>query len=311
MTKKISVILPCLNEAKNIPLIVPAIIKNIPSGYNYEIICVDDGSVDQTRKEIEKLARENNKVKGVFFYRRFGHQQALRAGVEYASGNAIIMMDADFQHPPKMIPRFIDKWEKGFDLVRAKNKQNKNISFLRNLSNKITYRLWLMMSNGVIIPGVSDFRLISGEIANFVKLSHEGDIFVRGIVNLVAKKPCSLPYTPSKRKYGKSSYGNGDLLELFINGFISFSPKPLRIAFILGIIIFAVTGLFLFIDLIQALIAGRKIIEGWLTTVYLTFLVNSLILIYLGVLGEYVGVIFRETKKRPSYFIDQIINLQP
>jgi len=309
MKKIISVILPCFNEAKNISPLVAEIIKKIPSRYEYEIICIDDGSFDQTKNEIEKLSMHNKDIKGILFYSRFGHQQALRAGIDYSKGDAVIMMDADFQHPPKLIPEFIGKWEKGYDLVRAKKIQNKGVGIFRNIGNKIAYRLWSIVSNGVIIPGVSDFRLISREIANYVKQSHEENLFVRGIVNLVAKKPCNIFYKIGKRKYGKSSYSNGDLLELFINGFISFSTKPLRTAFVLGIILFAFTGLFLFVDLVQALIMGRKIIEGWLTTIYLTFLANSLILIYLGVLGEYMGVIFRETKKRPYYFIDKTINL--
>lgn len=311
MKKTISVILPCFNEAKNIPLLIPEIIKNIPSKYGYEIVCVDDGSFDQTKNEIKRLSKVNKNIKGVLLYRRFGHQQALRAGIDYSKGDAVVMMDADFQHSPKLIPKFIGKWEQGCDLVGAKKIQNKNAGILRNIGNKIAYRLWSMVSNGIIVPGISDFRLISREIADYVKQNHEEDIFVRGLVNLAAKKPCDIPYNTGRRKYGESAYNNRDLIELFINGFVSFSTKPLRVAFILGITIFTITGLFLLVDLIQALMAGRKIIEGWLTTVYLTFLANSLILIYLGVLGEYIGVIFRETKKRPSYFIDKTINLRP
>lgn len=309
MKKIISIVLPCLNEENNIPLLISQIIHHIPIKYAYEIIVVDDGSTDNSKLILQKLAQKNKNIKCIFLYKRSGHQKVLQIGISFSKGDAIIMMDSDFQHPPELIQKFIEKWEQGYDLVNGKKIDNRNISIFRRIQDKLGYYIWSKISSGVITPGVSDFRLISKEIAEFINSSKEDSIFIRGMVNLASKNTTYVTYKAEKRRYGKSSYSFSDLIELFINGFISFSPKPLRVAFVVGIITFTIAGLFLAIDLTYALIIKKKIIEGWLTLVYLTFLVNSMLLIYLGVLGEYVGVIFREVKKRPSYIIDKTINI--
>lgn len=309
MRKLVSIVLPCLNEEKNLSILIPEIIKSIPHKYDYEIIIVDDGSHDNSRIVIQKIATDNKKIKAILLYKRSGHQKALQIGIKYTKGDAVIMMDSDFQHPPKLISKFIEKWEEGYDLINGKKLSNRNTPILRRTQDRLGYYLWSKVSGGVITPNVSDFRLISRKIAKYINTSQEDSIFIRGMVNLASKNPTNIVYKAVTRKHGKSSYSFSDLIELFINGFISFSPKPLRTAFIVGIIIFTITGLFLVTDLAYALIIKKKIIAGWLTSVYLTFLVNSMLLIYLGILGEYIGVIFREVKKRPNYIIDKTINI--
>jgi len=309
MKKLVSVVLPCHNEEENISEIVPDIVKNIPSNYDYEIICVDDGSSDNTLKEIEKLSRKNNRVKGISFYRNFGHQQALRAGIEKAKGEIVITMDADFQHPPKLIPNLISLWEKGYDLVACQKKSDKNASTLINIQRKLGYYIWTKISDGVILPGVSDFRLMSKPIASYITDSNESEIFLRGQVQLAAKKPTTLAYDVDKRRYGKSSYSTKQFLNIFSLGLISFSIKPLRFAWLLGILISLSSVVYILADSIFALINHRQIIEGWRTVVALLLLLNGFIIFFLGILGEYLGIVFKESKRRPKYIIENTINI--
>lgn len=304
--KKISIVLPCLNEADNLPLLVPEIIKNIPKKYNYEIICVDDGSTDSTLSVIKALSSKNKLVKGIILHRRFGHEAAVFAGIEKSSGNAIIYMDSDFQHPPEMIPQMINLWEKGHDLVQLQKKEDINsLKFFR----KFGYWLWKYVSNGVLIPGVSDFRLIDKKIQDYLIKSQENEIFIRGIVGLAAKNCAILPYRVNNRKFGKSSYNFKIFCNMFATGVVSFSVKPLRIATFMGITIVVFTSLFLSVDILISAISGRRFIEGWLTIIFLILILNGFMMVYMGILGEYVGVILKEVKRRPKYLVEKTFNL--
>lgn len=309
MGKRISVILPCLNEEKNIPPLVDEIIKNIPKKFDYEIIGVDDGSDDKTAEVWTKLARNNQKIKVIIFHRRFGHQAALLAGIREAKGEAVVTMDADFQHPPKIIPKMIEKWEAGHDLVNAKKKEDKHQGIALKIERKVGYAIWKYISDGMIVPGVSNFRLVDKKIVTYLKESQESDVFFRGVTSLAAKNPTQIEYKVGIRKYGKSGYHWGALANMFLNGFVSFSIKPLRMAFLVGIAVILFSGGYLIYDIAQAIYQQRPIIEGYKTTVILISILNGFIICYLGILGEYIGIILKETKKRPGYIIDKKINL--
>lgn len=308
--KLISVVLPCLNESENLPLLIPEIIKSIPSKYSYEIICVDDGSTDETPLVISGLATKNKRVRGIVFYRRFGHQQALRAGIQATRGDAVITMDSDFQHPPHYIPKLIDEWEQGHDLVRAQKKEDNSTSLLWKVQRRIGYHAWAIISNGILIPGVSDFRLISRQVVNYINKADEHDIFLRGLVALAAKSPIAISYKVDRRKHGRSSYSLGNFINMFINGAVSFSARPLRIASIAGIAMTLGTITFIIYDLVYAFATGRRIIEGWVTTILVLLILNGFMIFYMGILGEYIGVIFKEVKRRPSFLIKRTINLR-
>lgn len=307
--KKISIILPCLNESKNLPILLPEIIKNIPKKYNFEIICVDDGSTDETEIILERIVKRNKKIKGIIFHSQFGHQAALLAGIKNTSGDAIITMDADFQHPPSLLPKFIKFWEKGHDLVSGQKREDRSASFLTKLEREVGYFIWAKINDKVLIPGISDFRLFSRKIADYINSSQESDVFLRGVVGLVAKNHKIIPYSVVRRKYGKSSYSSTILFSMFLRGAVSFSPKPLRIASVLGLLMALFTTSFIIFSLLVAAISGRRIIEGFVTIALLILVLNGFIIFYLGVIGEYLGIVFREVKKRPAYLIERTINL--
>lgn len=306
--KKISVVIPTFNEAENVPLLIPEIIKNIPKKYNYEVIFVDDNSPDGTFSVIKKIGSKNKKIKGLCMYRRCGHQLSLLAGIKKAQGNTVIMMDADFQHPPEMIPQLISLWEKGYDLIQPQKQEDKSMNPVKRFLRQIAYRIWENVSNGIIIPGVSDFRLIDRKVAEFICLSNESEILLRGLINMGANNPILIPYKVGKRRYGRSSFNLRRLLNFFVLGFISFSPKPLRIASVFGLIIALMTAIFLIGDLLLAFLSGRKIIAGWVTIILLSLILNGFIIFYLGILGEYLGIIFKEVKNRPKYIIGEKVN---
>jgi len=308
--KKISVVVPCLNEEKNIPLLVPEIMANIPKGYDWEIILVNDGSSDNTESKIAKLCLKNKKVKGIFLYRRFGHQAALMAGIKEALGDAVITMDGDFQHPPQKLGEMILLWETGNDLVMGKKKEDKTQGVLMSLKRRVGYLIWEKTTGGILIPGVSDFRLMSKGVRNYILKSKETEIFLRGIVMLAAKNPVFMDYKVDARRFGKSSYSTRVFINMFINGLITFSTVPLRSAGVVGLMVALSAGVFVFADMTRALILGKMIIEGWKTVVLLMLILNGFVIFYLGVIGEYIGVIFKEIKRRPSYLVKERLNIK-
>ncbi len=309
MGLKISVVLPCLNEEKNLSPLVEEIKKSIPTKYQAEIICVDDGSLDNTWGTIIKLSSKHKWVKGVRFHKTFGQQAALMAGIKEAKGQAIITMDADFQHPPKILPKLIKKWEKGHDLIQAKKKVDKTVSIFKKVGRDLGYLIWTKISDGILIPGVSDFRLMDKRVVEYLLKSGEDQVFIRGIVMLGAQNPSVINYKVGKRRSGTSADTFKKLVNLFITGFISFSIKPLRTASIFGILLITSSCLFLLYSLLNAVFLDRHIIEGWMTMVLFTLTLNGFIILYLGVLGEYIGILFKEIKDRPMYIIEEKINL--
>jgi glycosyltransferase involved in cell wall biosynthesis len=310
MKKIISLVLPCHNEEKNIKKIIPEIIGNIPKKYSYEIIFVDDGSTDSTFNIISEKAKINKRIKVVKFYRQFGHQAALLSGISETSGDAIITMDSDFQHPPNLLPKMISYWEKGSDLIKMQKDILFFDEFIDSIFRKIGYIIWKIVSDGILTPGVSEFRLFDKTIKKYITKNKENQIFLRGVVSFIAKNPVIIPYKVGKRKHGTSSYNFWKNKDVFINGLISFSIKPLRLAGLIGFLLGISAFLFLIIDYINAVITGRRIVEGYLTIVCLMLILNGFQIFFMGIMGEYIGIIFKEVKGRPIYFIEKKLNLE-
>lgn len=309
--KKISIVIPCLNEEGNIAPLAQEISKNIPSKYDYEIIFVDDGSTDNTRPEIIRLSNKNKKIKGIFVYKRTGHQQALRSGIINASGDAIITMDADFQHPPSYIPQMITLWEAGHDTVIAQKMEDRHTSMGIRIARNFGYKLWSFAAGEVLTPRVSDFRLIDRNIANAIAKSKERVIFLRGMVRLFAKDTAILPYNVGKRKFGKSSYTLTMFFNMFVNGLLSFSSRPLRLIWGAGLLLCIITAIYVISDILITGFLHRTVIEGWKTLVLLIVILNGFMIMYMGFLGEYISIIFKEIKGREQPIVYDTVNLPP
>jgi dolichol-phosphate mannosyltransferase len=309
-TKIISVVLPLLNEEENLLPLVEEIKKRIPPKYAYEIILVDDGSTDSTLEKVRHLTQTDHQIKGISFYTNFGHQAALFAGIEQATGEAVITMDADFQHPPELIPSMITRWEQGHDLVVAQKKRDASSPILLRLIRLVGYPLYKVLGGGKFFPGVSDFRLMSRPIADYVKSCSEARYILRGLVMIPAKSISFIPYAVPKRRAGKSSYNLGKLFSLYLYSITSFSLALLRMASISGLLLILLSFLYLAYVLYVKLVLGRAIISGWTALVFLVVFLFGFLLFYLGILSEYIGAVFDEVKKRPRYLIRETFNCQ-
>jgi len=308
MKSTISVVIPAYNEEENIGPLLKEIKKVVPRDYDYEFIVVDDGSTDSTREKIEILASDS-RVKGIFLYRNFGHQPALLAGLTFARGDAVIIMDADFQHPPELIPKMIQLWRDGHDLVVARKKENRVPSLSLRLLRCMGYMMYRLVGNRVLIPGVSDFRLMDSRIATFVKRCPEYRFVLRGLSMLPARSLAIIPYRVGERRAGKSGYSFSKLFSLFLYSVTSFSLVPLRFASILGAILVLSSFVYLSYILVVKFLIGKAIIEGWTALVSLLVILFGFLFFYLGVLGEYLGAVFDEVKRRPRFLIESTVNI--
>ncbi len=299
---KLSIVVPCFNEESNIQELFKELIDVINVlTFSSEVIFVDDGSKDNTFSEIEKIALENKFVSGISLSRNFGHQIALLAGLEKSTGDVVITMDGDLQHPPNIIPELIKKYEDGYDIVNTRRIDPESISFFKKKSSKLFYTLINKLSDIKVEPFSADFRLMSRETVDAFLSIKEHDRFTRGLVSWIGFKQGVVKYKANSRFSGKSSYTFKKMIKLAINGITTMSSKPLRISLYLGLIFF-ITGIIYAAFILYNYFTGVNV-EGW-TSILITILVlGGIQLLILSIIGEYVSRIFNETKSRPLYLI--------
>ena len=308
-TKKlISVVLPLFNEEKNVEAIVDAVFKHIDARYALEIILVNDGSSDNTSIEILKVCERDPRVKGILFYKNFGHQPALIAGLEKAKGDAVITMDSDFQHPPEKLPELIALWEQGHDLVMARKEHDNKDDLITYFIRKLGYLFYKYLSSGKMVSGVSDFRLTDKILISHLKKFGEYRISLRALFLNLSSKPAYVLYNVGKRRAGRSGYNLYKLYNLYISSITSFSLVPLRGATIIGILLILFSFAYLFYILFVRFVLGYQIIQGWTALIFVVIVLFGFMFFYLGLLGEYIGTIFEEVKGRPKFLVKSYIN---
>lgn len=302
----ISVVVPVLNEKENISALTDRLAEILSRYDSYEILFVDDGSTDGSIELLRRLSAERKHVGYVSLSRNFGHQNALRAGITAAQGDCIIMMDGDFQHPPEVIPLFIDKYLEGFDIVSGvrddRSTSSETPGFSKRISSRLFYRIINSLSDVRIQPGAADFRLISSRARSILLDMKEQNLFLRGILPWTGLPQTEIRYQTGKRRNGTTKYSFSKMLNLAMDGITSFSIKPLRLTSFLG----AVISLLGFIYAVYALcmrLFTTKTIEGWTSLLISVLLIGGIQLLSIGILGEYVGKTFMETKGRPHYII--------
>jgi glycosyltransferase involved in cell wall biosynthesis len=301
---KVSVILPCCNEQDNIVLLAERIIPVLSRYHDYEILFIDDGSSDKSLEKIQFLSNKNPKIKYISFSRNFGHQVALKAGYDHTSGDCVISMDADLQHPPESMEQMIEKWREGYDIVYAVRQESKNLSFLKRASSNLFYALLAKLSPYDVGKGISDYRLVDKAVVMVFRSINEASLFIRGMMPWVGFKQCSIKYEPSTRHSGRSKYSTKKMFLFALDGITSLSIVPLRLSSLAGlfILLFSIGyGAYLFIlnILWHIEVSGLKLIA------VLILLCSGLQLAVLGILGEYLGRIFIQTKNRPLYIIER------
>lgn len=270
----------------------------------YELIFVDDGSTDGSYEKLIALANANADTKIIKFSRNFGHQIAITAGIDLAKGDAVVVIDADLQDPPEVIKAFVDKWQEGYDVVYGVRAKRDGESKLKLLTAATFYRLLHRIIKLDIPVDVGDFRLMSRRVVNqFMKL-REKDRFVRGLVSWVGFKQIGVQYLRDKRFAGETKFPYRKMIKFALDGITSFSDLPLKLATWLGYFTSFLALLYLCSVFVQKALGYT--VQGWATIMVAVLFIGGVQLISIGIIGEYVGRIFNETKQRPLYVIDEI-----
>jgi len=300
--KLISVIVPAFNEADNIPIITKSLLHNLQGQGDYEIIFIDDGSADTTLDKIKEMAASISNIKYISFARNFGHQKALMAGIDHAHGDCVISLDADMQHPPELIPILVEKWHEGYDIVYTVRQESQQTGIVKRMTSKYFYALMNKVCDVEIPQGSADFRLLDKKVVAELRRFKENWIFIRGIIAWMGFRQTGVNYVAQERHAGVSKYSLRRMLSLASQGITSFSIVPLRIATALGLSLSFVSFLYAVYALIQKLVFGTALV-GWASVLVSVLFLGGVQLIFLGILGEYLGKMFIETKNRPNYII--------
>lgn len=307
VAKLISIVIPIFNEEKNISLLYNAILQYV-SESELEFVFVNDGSTDASILELLRLAEEDKRVKIISFTRNFGHQAALTAGIDYAKGDAIITMDADFQDPPEVLPLLIEQWKKGAKIVYAR-RSHRHDRFLKRWTAKVYYNLLYKASEIKIKGNIGDFRLIDVSVAEKLRKLREHSRYLRGLIPWLGYKFAIVDYVRPLRKKGHTKFNWLKMLRFAMNGLLNFSLLPLRMGLVAGIgIIFS--GIVFLIYLAYRFLFDNqfyKLLE-WLAVV--NYILIGVLFIFIWFIAEYIGKIYEEVKGRPIYIVDTIKNLE-
>ncbi|WP_286077933.1 glycosyltransferase family 2 protein [Thomasclavelia cocleata] len=305
----ISIIAPIYNEEAAIDIFFAEMRKFLATcSYRYEIICVNDGSSDNTLNILKKYATEDKRIKVVSFSRNFGKERALYAGLKYSSGDAVIPIDADLQHPPIVINAFLNKWEEGYDIVYGVRKNRENEGRLRRFLSKKFYELYNLIAEQKAPYNAGDFRLMDRKVVDAILKIQEKQLFMKGIFNWVGYKAYSIEYACAARAAGISKFNFWKLWNFALDGITATSTFPLRIWTYLGGGIALISFFIALFFLIKTLIWGDTV-QGFPTLVILILFFGGIQLLVLGIFGEYIGRIMIEVKNRPLYIVDEVINI--
>ncbi|HBR03379.1 MAG TPA: glycosyltransferase [Ruminiclostridium sp.] len=306
-----SVIVPMYNEEAVLHETYRRL-SNVMEGFGegYEIIFINDGSRDKTREIISELCGSDPHVKLIDFARNFGHQVAITAGMDYASGECMVIIDGDLQDPPELIPDMVKIWRSGFDVVYGKRKSRQGETFFKKFTAKAFYRILAHMTDVNIPVDTGDFRLIDRKVCEALKQLPERSRYVRGLMSWVGFKQTAIEFERNERFAGETKYPLKKMLKLATDGIMSFSYKPLKLATWLGTIISLLSFIYLIAVLIQKLFFPGSAGAGWTSLIAVSLFLNGITLLILGIIGEYIGRIYDEAKGRPLYVIKELKNME-
>ncbi|ADK07972.1 TPA: glycosyltransferase family 2 protein [Bacillus cereus biovar anthracis] len=309
MQKLISVVVPmyfeeevaqeCYNRLKSVML---------QNDINYEFVFVNDGSTDRTMEILSEIAANDYRTKIVNFARNFGHQVAVTAGIAAAKGDAIVIIDADLQDPPEVIPELIAKWEEGYEVVYAKRKQRKGETWFKLLTAKYFYKFLNYMSDIDIPKDTGDFRIIDRKVADVFNQMTERNRFIRGMMSWVGFRQTYVEYERDERFAGETKYPLKKMIKFASDGIIAFSTKPLRIVMSLGLLSVLISIIVLLYT-ITVKIIGNGTQTGWASIMVAITFFSGIQLLGLGIVGQYIARIYDESKNRPIYIVKETINI--
>jgi polyisoprenyl-phosphate glycosyltransferase len=311
MAEMISVVVPCFNEEEvlresNRRLV--AVLEHLPQ--KFEILYVDDGSTDGTSEVLRDLQMLDERIRVLRLSRNFGHQMAITAGLEHASGDAVAIIDADLQDPPEVIADFVAKWMDGFDVVYGVRTKREGESAFKLWTAKLFYRLIRKLSDTEIPLDTGDFRLLSRRVVDALLAMPERDRFVRGMVSWLGFSQAAVPYRRMARAAGTTKFSLWKMMCFATDGIVSFSILPLRLATWVG---FAASGLAvsgILLTVIERLMGVEGLVRGWTSVLVAILFLGGVQLICMGIIGEYVGRIYGESKRRPLYVVKERMGFQ-
>lgn len=304
--KKITILVPCYNEQDSLPALKEALqslMNQLPS-YEWEVLFVNDGSKDYTISIIKEIRKEDQRFCYVDLSRNFGKEAAMLAGFDYATGDAVVIMDADLQHPPSVIPEMLKKWEEGYEDVYGKRITRGKESWLRKRLSLAYYNILQKTTRVEILQNVGDFRLLDRKCIEELKKLRETERYTKGMYCWIGFKKTSVDFETQDRVAGESSMSFKALISLAIDGITSFTTSPLRISAIMGFVVSIVAFIYMCFVLFKTIFVGEDV-QGYPTLVILILFLGGVQLISLGIIGEYLGKIFNETKNRPVYVVGE------
>lgn len=302
-----SVVVPVYNEEEVINETYKRL-KSVMDGLQieYEIIFVNDGSRDRTRELALDICANDSNIRFIDFARNFGHQTAITAGMDYASGQAIVVIDADLQDPPEVIPQMIEKWREGYEVVYGQRIKREGETFFKKLTAKMFYRTLNRLTDVEIPVDTGDFRLIDRKVCDALKQVSERNRYIRGIISWLGFKSIAVPFVREKRFAGTTKYPLKKMLKFAGDAIMSFSYKPLKLATYFGFFVSFASFIYLIVTIFLKLFG--QTVQGWASIAAIMLFFNGIILLILGIIGEYIGRIYDEAKNRPLYVVREIKN---
>lgn len=302
MKKRVSVVIPAYNEAENLLVIIDRLEYVFSqTAYDVEFILVDDGSRDKTLQILKTMATVKPNLYYIEFSRNFGHQLALKAGLDRAKGDCVISLDADLQHPPELITDMLHKWEEGYEVVYTRRIEDMTLNFKKRKTSTYFYKVLNLLSSIDIEEGTADFRLMDQKVVGVFRDFEENEPFIRGLVKWMGYKQFAIDYIPNQRYAGSSKYNMKKMMNFALHGVTSFSIKPLYSAVYLGFL-FSFLSVLYIPYVFYAFYEGIEV-SGWASTIMTIVFFGGLQLIILGIIGIYVGKMFMQGKNRPNYII--------
>lgn len=300
----ISIVVPCYNEADNLEALVGEISAQVQALKEpAEILIIDDGSRDDSMKVLKRL-KQAGRVRYLSFTRNFGHQIALKAGLDHAEGDAVITMDADLQHPASLIPQMVAKWREGYPVVNTVRMETHGEGISKKLTSRFFYWVFEKLSGLPMRAGSADFRLLDKQVVRELRRFEEPHLFLRGLVHWLGYESAVIEYTAAERFAGQTKYSFRKMMRFARDGITSFSIQPLRLAGMIGTLVSCFAALYILYGIGVALFTDRAI-PGWASILVSVLFLGGLQMVFIGLLGEYIGKIFIESKRRPVYVIKE------
>jgi polyisoprenyl-phosphate glycosyltransferase len=308
--KHVNIVVPVHNEEENILSLiseVQEVFETLP--YPYSFLIVDDGSTDGTLDLLRMAASADRRIRYISLSKNFGHQNALKAGLDHARGDCVITMDGDLQHPPKLIPELLSYWEEGYDVVyTVRQDDESNTGYFKRKTSHLFYKVMNRLAGLDIEKGSADFRLLSKKVVYTLQAIDEQDVFFRGLVKWVGFRQIGVSYKANPREKGYSKYSLKKMVKFAVQGITSFSTKPLYIAAYLGFAFSLLSLLYIPYALASYLLG--HVVSGWASIIVTIAFFGGLQLSILGIIGLYIGKVFMQGKKRPLYIIKELNNVQ-